>query len=950
MEFNEIHYQNYLIKRLENLGWNRANFFSQSRGIFIKEILQGSLKKINGIDDKITKLVFEKIKETIETNSSLFEINKVFHTYLKNGFNLSNGGDIPIKLLDPVQENNVFHYCSEFSTEYNCQDIVLFVNGLPLIIIECKSPFQNENQIEYAFQQVKIYQKETAYLFYFNLFSILTNKYITKYGTITASNLREFWWWREDIGELLHPSTVLDLLKSFVYFNKEEKIIAQNHQYVAAKKFYQQLLKEENKKGIIQHSQGAGKSILMIFLVKQIINFSSNSTILIITDRNQLDDQIYKKFSWARDFLFNWELHKIESRKNLEETIKNKKQGGIIFHTLQKIKKNIIEPWDTRKNIYIIVDEAHRSWYGEKAKLVAAEDSTYEERYGLANWIFRALPGANRLGVTATPIEQNDRSTRGVFGEVIHVYDRDQSVEDDITVGLIYYDRIIVPLEIKEESDWKKFSESKREDIICNQSRLREVAKRFYQHYMEMRKNKDELENDLLVSHKALFVTSSRKHALKIYQLLLEKTEENQITKEEICLDVTISKNSPLDSEIKGVIKSKEKQKREFYNFQNEENPKIMIVVDKYTTGFDMPKLQLIYIDKYINQFHSLEQTIMRVNRRYSEKSIGKKDKGIIVDFIGLGKNMEKISTVIKYENITEQVKQKLTEIEQELPLEKFSNWEEAENILESETKRSLLKEKARSFKSLYKYGQNHLTKEQKKKMKGYISIDKYLSNIEKTKNLKNEDEENLKGGFSSLDLAIGKREKNYSDPVKIDKLLEEVKKLHKSYAKTIFLYSLWGSIQPSLRDLGSVVNKVWREKVAELLTKYNNYEDLATSLQRIIEEARDKLQELNKDSSKKESYPFLQLLHNEKSISQEGEKNKVSKKIAEEIKNSGDKNIDWMRKESNKAKFTNNLRLLLCQYFPKIKRENLINNILQEIEFINCPEKPISNKSEFII
>lgn len=308
MEFNEIHYQNYLIKRLENLGWNRANFFSQSRGIFIKEILQGSLKKINGIDDKITKLVFEKIKETIETNSSLFEINKVFHTYLKNGFNLSNGGDIPIKLLDPVQENNVFHYCSEFSTEYNRQDIVLFVNGLPLIIIECKSPFQNENQIEYAFQQVKIYQKETAYLFYFNLFSILTNKYITKYGTITASNLREFWWWREDIGELLHPSTVLDLLKSFVYFNKEEKIIAQNHQYVAAKKFYQQLLKEENKKGIIQHSQGAGKSILMIFLVKQIINFSSNSTILIITDRNQLDDQIYKKFSWARDFLFNWEL------------------------------------------------------------------------------------------------------------------------------------------------------------------------------------------------------------------------------------------------------------------------------------------------------------------------------------------------------------------------------------------------------------------------------------------------------------------------------------------------------------------------------------------------------------------------------------------------------------------------------------------------------------------
>lgn len=214
-----------------------------------------------------------------------------------------------------------------------------------------------------------------------------------------------------------------------------------------------------------------------------------------------------------------------------------------------------------------------------------------------------------------------------------------------------------------------------------------------------MRKSKDDFGNETLVSHKALFVTSSRKHALNIYQLLMRKTEENQnFTKEEICLDVTISKKSPLDSEIKKAVGGEEKQKREFYNFQNEENPKVMIVVDKYTTGFDMPKLQLIYIDKYINQFHSLEQTIMRVNRRYSRK-----DKGIIVDFIGLGKNIEKISTIIKYENIAAQVEEELAEIEHELPLEKFGKWEEAENILESETQRSLLKEKARKFKSLYK-------------------------------------------------------------------------------------------------------------------------------------------------------------------------------------------------------------------------------------------------------
>ena len=167
---------------------------------------------------------------------------------------------------------------------------------------------------------------------------------------------------------------------------------------------------------------------------------------------------------------------------------------------------------------------------------------------------------------------------------------------------------------------------------------------------------------------------------------------------------------------------------------------------------------------------------------------------------------------------------------------------------------------------------------------------------------------------------------------------------------KTIFLYSLWGSIQPSLRSLGSIINKVWRERVEELLAQYNDYEDLATSLQRIIKEARDKLEELDKDNNKKESYPFFQLLNSEENISREEEKNKISKKIADEIRNSGERNMDWMRKESNKAKFTNNLSLLLCQYFSKDKREILIENILREIEFIHCPEKPISNKSEFVI
>ncbi|CAI2168881.1 6481_t:CDS:2 [Funneliformis geosporum] len=654
----------------------RVHFSGQSKGIFIREIFTNSLKRINrGLNDEEVKLAFEKIKETITTNSSLFEINKILHGYLLNGFNLSNGKDFHIKLLDPKDDNNTFNYCVEFSTEYNRQDLVLFINGLPLIIIECKSPFKNGEQIEYAFQQVKIYREETSYLFYFNLLSIL-------------KSIREF----------LRPSTVLDLLRNFVYFNKESKIIAQSHQYVATKKFSQQLLRQENKKGIIQHSQGA---------------------------------------------------------------------------------------------------------------------------------------------VTATPIEKSNRSTREVFGEVIHIYDRDQSVKDNITVGLIYYDRIVAPLEIEEES----------------------------------------------ISHKVLFITSSREHAYQIHQLLQEKAGENQIAKEEICLDITISKKSPSDSKIREIIVSEEKQKREFYNFQNEQNPQIMIVVDKYTTGFDMPKLQLIYIDKYINQFHSLEQTIMRVNRRYP-----KKDKGVIVDFIGLGKNIEKISTILKYENIAEQVKQELTEIEQKLPLKKFGDYEEVETLLENETQRSLLKEKIRKFKSFYKYGQNQITEEQKKKMKDYMKIDEYLNNIEKVE---------IRGGgknkkkkASPLNLKIGNGEREFSDPVQIDELLEEAKNLYKSHTKSIFLYSLWENMQPLLRILGSRKNKEWRERVKELLDQYNSYEDLATSLRKIIKEAKDKLEELGKDSNKRESYPFLQLLTDEESVSEE-EKDKISRKVVDEIRVSGEENID---------------------------------------------------------
>ena len=692
IKFTESSLEVAIIEQLTELGYDYAidtDQWSLSRSLdsFInEELLLDRLTAINpGVKTDILEQTIAMLKNI--DNPSLFERNHIVHKWLTDGIQVEDyHSDVNplIRFIDFDNiKNNVFQVANQLkfkeSRNLRIPDVILFVNGIPLVIFELKSIEYNEDTfIERAYEQLGRngeadgYRFDIPTLFNYNAFLVISDGANNKVGTLT-SDITRYNEWKSIDGEagykknyaykldvllegLLKPERLLDVIKNNLFFmnsdkEKPVKILSQYHQYFGVKKAYDSIkhsLKPQGdgKAGIVWHTQGSGKSFTMVMLAHKLITDleMKNPTIVVLTDRNDLDNQLFGTFSNAAEFLRTRPVQ-VESREDLLEKIGSVKEGGIIFTTLQKFDKNNIVP-NKRTNIVVISDEAHRSHYGIDEQIVYKKnpDGTFTSisKYGYAKYIRDALPEATYIGFTGTPVESGDHSTSAIFGKTVDTYDMTQSVEDGSTVKIFYESRLAkvwlddgklkeidkyyddlanqnVSEDVIEES---KSKWSSMEVIIGDNDRLHLLASDILKHYNE---RKD------VLNGKAMIVCMSRKIAAKLYYQIIGLAPE---LKEKIALVVTES-NKDTDEERK-LFKDKAYRENAAKEFKRKDGSiKIAIVVDMWLTGFDVTDLDVMYIDKPMKG-HNLMQAIARVNR----VNVGK-ESGLIVDYIGIKRSLE---------------------------------------------------------------------------------------------------------------------------------------------------------------------------------------------------------------------------------------------------------------------------------------------------------------------
>ena len=667
IQFNESAFENALIQFLvDHLGYAHVygpDVIRDYKNVLYEDELYSALYKINPCisTNAIDAAIFE-IKNKLTGN--LIQRNETFFGYLQNGITVSVVEDgktvYPlVKLID--YENiaaNSFIVANQWTIiekEQKRPDVIVFVNGLPLVVMELKSCSREQTSSSDAFLQLENYKIVIPSLFNYNAFCIISDMLVTKAGTITADENRYSQWKTIDgisrndnpdftvlIEGMLEKQRFLDIIKNFILFQKEEKgdikILAAYHQYHAVRKALQTTLNAIGKSrrgGVFWHTQGSGKSLSMIFLSHLIRSALPNPTIVVLTDRNDLDDQLYLQFSKCTDFL-RTDPKQASSTKDLTETLSTTHFGGIFFTTMQKFEE-AEEPFSTRDDIIVLADEAHRSQYGLDEWF---DSKSMRMRKGAARVIRDALPNATFVGFTGTPIEKKDHNTIEVFGECIDVYDMTQSVIDGATRP-VYYESRVMNLTLNKEilsnidaiikdyvaedepeymvvdSEKAKKENATMEALLSAPETINTLAKDIISHY--------EAREDVLTG-KAMIVAYSRPIAVLLYQEMMNLRPE---WNEKVKVVMTHGNNDPPEwYDIIGTDYSKKELAKKFKD--NDDPMKIAIVVDMWLTGFDVPSLATMYVFKPMTG-HNLMQAIARVNRVFKDK-----EGGLVVDYIGI--------------------------------------------------------------------------------------------------------------------------------------------------------------------------------------------------------------------------------------------------------------------------------------------------------------------------
>lgn len=669
---NENLLENAFVVELQSKGYNYLYGPEIERDyheVILKQYFEEALFHINS---GITEEILEESYKTIKNLGllKLEDMNATFHKYLIEGVPISyrlNGetATYTVKLVDfdhPLE--NDFKVINQYTViEYKNKrpDIVVFINGIPMVLFELKNMVNEDTTIENAYKQVKNYQLDIPSLFYYNAFNVISDGLDTRVGTIT-SDFTRYMVWKSENGEKPDESNVnyftkvingmfpkerlLDIIRNFIVFQdikgKTIKILAGYHQYFAVRKAVERThkaIEEHSRKvGVVWHTQGSGKSLSMVFYTGCIVSNPEfdNPTIVVLTDRNDLDNQLFGTFCASSKLLLRQTPKHAESREHLKELLKVK-AGGIIFTTIQKFEESD-EILSDRSNIIFMADEAHRSQYGLDGKL---NRDTGEWQYGMAKYMRDALPNATFIGFTGTPINFEDKSTVEVFGDYIDIYDMTQAVEDGATVP-IYYENRTAKIKLNEallkkiDAEYDKLAEeatelmieksksdlSSIEAIIGSKERLNLLADDIIAHYED---------RQYVLTGKAMIVCMTRRIAINLYKIILNKRPEWDKK-----VKVVLTSRNTDDEEWHDIIGNKTYRDHLMTEFKDEKSDfKIAIVVDMWLTGFDVPSMATMYIDKPMKG-HNLMQAIARVNRVYKDK-----EAGLIVDYIGMAAELK---------------------------------------------------------------------------------------------------------------------------------------------------------------------------------------------------------------------------------------------------------------------------------------------------------------------
>ena len=670
--FTEADYENSIIELFRNeLGYDYVYGPEVERDFhspLYEEVLLDALHRLNpALPEDAVQDAWFKLKNF--ENGELVQKNKVFMDYLQNG--------VPVRYFEDGEERAALAYLADYKNPANNSfivanqwtfiensnkrpDIIVFLNGLPVVVVELKSPSREDTDASEAYRQLRNYMLEIPSMFIYNAVCVISDQTTTKAGTITAGADR-FMKWKSKDGSyentlhaqfdtffegIFQKERFLDILKNFICFSSDGttsvKILAAYHQYFAVRKAIASTMHAavtDGKGGVFWHTQGSGKSLSMVFYAHLLQEALDSPTIVVLTDRNDLDNQLYAQFAKCKAFLRQEPMH-AESREHLKTLLAGRQANGIIFTTMQKFSESH-EPLSERRNIVVMADEAHRSQYGLSDKIKITKNADGEEIakhvIGNARIIRNTLPNATYIGFTGTPISSKDRSTREVFGQYIDIYDMTQAVEDDATRP-VYYESRVIKLNLDRQTlalidaeydlmaqsaDEAVIEKSKKklgqmEAVLGNDNTINSLVCDILDHYENNREH--------LLTGKAMIVAYSRPIAMKIYKRILELRPG---WREKVAVVMTSGNNDP--EEWRSIIGNKHHKEELAKKFKDDNSPlKIAIVVDMWLTGFDVPSLATMYVYKPMAG-SNLMQAIARVNRVYQDK-VG----GLIVDYVGI--------------------------------------------------------------------------------------------------------------------------------------------------------------------------------------------------------------------------------------------------------------------------------------------------------------------------
>ena len=992
--------------------------------------------------------------------SDLYESNRRFMQMLSDGFILKREDrtqkDIYIELIDyrglekqlqlgPEMaiilaadkdeedyspDKNIYRFVNQMEivgTEKRIPDGIIYVNGLPLVVFEFKTTIEENTTIHDAYKQLTVrYRRDIPVLFKYNAFCVISDGINNKAGSFFAPY--EFYYaWRRVAGSakdvegissmftliegMFNKNRFRDILRNFIFFpdtgDKETKIVCRYPQYYAARALFENIKHEQkphgnSKGGTYFGATGSGKSFTMLYLTRLLMKSEhfASPTIVLITDRTDLDDQLVAQFINAKKFIGDDTVQSVESRTDLREKLQGRQSGGVFLTTIQKFTEDT-ELLTKRSNVICISDEAHRTQTNLEQKITITEQGVIKS-YGFAKYLHDSLPNATYVGFTGTPID----ATLDVFGPVVDAYTMTESVRDEITVRIVYEGRAAkVALDNSKLEEIERYYEaaaeagankyqieqSKKETakmntILGDTKRLQNVAEDFVAHYEKRVLEKASLKG------KAMFVCSSREIAYELFKRIIAlRPEWNEIREadedaelsdkdkkelkpiERIKMVMTRSKDD--EKELWDLLGTKEDRKELDRQFKNEKsNFKIAIVVDMWLTGFDVPSLDTIYIDKPIQQ-HSLIQTISRVNRKVEGKH-----KGLVVDYIGIknkmnlalaqydkmdGKNFEDISQSLvimrDHLDLLKRLMHKFddTKYFKGFALEQLNTLnmaaEFAQQTKETETRFMGL---TRRLKAAYDIcvGSEQITQEERDHVHFYMAVRSIIFKLTKgdtpdvvqmNNRVREMIEEALRSDGVEEILKIGEDAKSEQDLFD-GAYLAKINRIKLPNTKIKLLQKLLTKAIGQLRTVNRLKGIDFSRRMQQLVEQYNNrsandilrsevYEEMAEQLTNLIWDVHKEFtagEELGIDFEEKAFYDILKELCVKYDFTYPDDKMILLSKKVKELVDSQSRYPDWNKREDIKSALKVGLILLLDEYnYPPVEQDEVYVEIFEQAE-----------------